>query len=61
MEEATALFTNSVKSMTLAQLKKIELIQMMGLEKKEIKVIGRSCLIFSPSNCIRRFCYNIVK
>ena len=47
--------------MTLAQLNKIELIQMMGLEKKEIKVIGRSCLIFSPSNCIRRFCYNIVK
>ena len=52
-------YTNN--EMTLAQLKRIEQIEQFGLNKKEIKVVGRSCLVFKPNNWLRRICYHIVK
>ena len=47
--------------MTLAEMKKLEIIQRLGLVKKEIKVKGRSCFIFKPNNWLRQICYKIVK
>ena len=32
-----------------------------GLDEKQIKIVGKSCFIFSKENCIRRLCYQIVK
>lgn len=58
---STALFANTEKHMSLAQLKKLELIERFGGAQKEIKVVGRSLFIFSPQNCFRRICYHIVK
>ena len=42
-------------------MKKMELIEKMGSDKKEIKVIGRSLFCFAKDNCVRRICYHIVK
>ena len=52
---------NTTKLMSLAQMKKMELIQAYGSEKVDIKMIGRSLFIFSKDNCLRSICYKIVK
>lgn len=52
-------YTNKV--MSLAQLKKLELIEKFGADKKKIEMIGKSCGLFSPQNFLRRICFHIVK
>ena len=47
--------------MSMAQMKKMELIEKLGSDKKEINMIGRSLFCFSKENCLRRICYHIVK
>lgn len=47
--------------MSLAQLKKLELIEKYGADKKKIQMIGNSCGLFSPQNILRRICFQIVK
>lgn len=42
-------------------MKKLEIIQRLGLDNREIKVVGRSCFLFAPDNRFRQFCYKIVK
>lgn len=42
-------------------MKKMELIEKYGSDKKNIKVVGRSLFIFSKENCLRKICYQIVK
>lgn len=50
----------SQKHMSLAQLKKMELIS-GNVVHKEIPVVGKSCFVFAENNCLRRICHKIVK
>ena len=47
--------------MSMAQMKKMELIESLGGDQKNIKIIGRSLLLFGNKNCLRNICYHIVK
>ena len=47
--------------MSMAQMKKMELIEKMGADGKIIKMLGKSIFLFSKTNCFRRVCYHIVK
>ena len=47
--------------MTLAQLKKIELIEKQGTLSKRIVMVGKSCFLFTKENWLRKICYHIVK
>lgn len=51
----------SNKLMSMAEMKKMELIDKMNLDTKIIKLMGRSLFCFSKNNWIRNICYNIVK
>lgn len=61
LAESTQMLANADKNMSLAELKRMELIEMYGVATKEIQVVGKSCFIFSPENWLRRICYHIVK
>jgi len=52
---------NSNKLMSLAMLKKLELIEKFGEEKKQIKIVGRSLFLFSKDNYLRQVCAKVVK
>ena len=60
-EKSLRLLADTQKNMTLAQLKKMELIEKFGGVNKKIKMVGRSCFLFSPKNWLRKICYRIVK
>tara|TARA_A100001015_G_C15039986_1_gene738968 strand:+ start:1072 stop:1491 length:420 start_codon:yes stop_codon:yes gene_type:complete len=47
--------------MSMAQMKKMELIEKLGAEGKQIKIVGRSLFLFGQENCVRKICYRIVK
>ena len=47
--------------MSLAQLKKIELIERQGTLSKKIQMVGKSCFLFTKENWLRKICYHIVK
>ena len=51
---------NETKHMSLAQMKKMELIERYGSETKNVEMIGRSLFMFSKENCLRNVCYRIV-
>ena len=42
-------------------MKKIELIEKQGTLSKKIRMIGKSCFLFTKENWLRKVCYNIVK
>ena len=48
------------KNMSLAQMKRLELIK-EGNDQKQIRMIGKSLFIFSDKNWLRRLFYVIVK
>ena len=61
LQESAQMLLSSNKEMTLAAMKKMELIEKHGAEKKDIKMIGRSLFLFNDKNCLRKLCYYIVK
>lgn len=46
--------------MSMAEMKRMEIIAKQGSEKKNIKMIGRSLFLFTKENCLRKICYHIV-
>lgn len=60
LEESKFMLEATCNNMSIAEMKKMELIEQIGNDGKNIKMIGRSLFIFSKSNCLRRLCFYIV-
>ena len=61
LQESSQMMANSSKNMSMAQMKKMELIEKMGGDGKNIKMVGRSLFLLGKENCVRKVCYHIVK
>ena len=60
LQKTAIMLAASSRNMSMANVKKMELIERSEKKDKNIRMIGRSLFLFSNQNCIRRLFHRIV-